>query len=433
MKSNFNVNIVLGILCVSTAIAFNPYTLFILLNFSDVPLLFNNIFILTIADIILAFSGILFIINRKKEKFLSLYVKLFAFNTFLLILLFLIIEIVFGNWFKPNNLNQLNIIRSREIHYNIENLYSSDNNMITYTRDEWGLRGNYPSVDSIDILTIGGSTTDQRYIPDGFTFQDILQNELQSQGKNVYVVNAGIDGQSTFGNIKNFDWWFPHIPDLSVDYYLFYIGDNDFFTLDSNRFDDLLQENDPSIGDNFKLFIKVHSALFYLNRTINGIILANFHGLAHDVGGGIHTFSTDSWVNYPLVTSYESIMENHLDAYEDRLNILCNRVSSAGSIPIFVSQSIRRNYNFIDGQLYGVPSMGEYNGQAINGVDYYYMSRLLNERTRRVCLANSGIYIDLDEELEFDLEVDFYDHCHHTPSGAEKIGKYLFSQLNYLF
>ena len=38
----------------------------------------------------------------------------------------------------------------------------------------WGI---YNSIDDIDILTIGGSTTEQRYISDGYTFQDILKKE----------------------------------------------------------------------------------------------------------------------------------------------------------------------------------------------------------------------------------------------------------------
>ena len=88
---------------------------------------------------------------------------------------------------------------------------------------------------------------------------------------------------------------------------------------------------------------------------------------------------------------------------------------------------MRRTYDFIDGRLFGKPSFGEYeyDGRSFNGVDYYYMSRLLNERTKEVCINNGGIFINLDQEVDFDIKNDFYDKVHNTPSGAKKIGKYL--------
>ena len=68
---------------------------------------------------------------------------------------------------------------------------------------------------------MGGSTTDQRYITDGQTGQDVFQQEFAITGKNIVVANAGIDGQSSFGYIKNFDYWFPNILSLKSKYVLF--------------------------------------------------------------------------------------------------------------------------------------------------------------------------------------------------------------------
>ena len=332
-------------------------------------------------------------------------------------------------------MNQLNIIKDRRIHYNLQSLYPSDSDIVIYTRDKWGLRGNYPDVEHIDILTIGGSTTDQRYISDGYTFQDILQNEFKNNGKDVYVVNAGIDGQSTFGHIKNFDWWFQYIPKLKVKYYLFYIGVNDFYIGDNSSYDDLLRKCPRNIADRIKRIIKARSALYYLYRTIEGVTRANAYGLSHNAGHSYNVFSTQDWVAQPKLYNYEVIMKDRLDAYEQRLNILCQKVKSVGSIPICVTQSIRRTYDFIDGRLFGNPSFGEYeyDGRSFNSVDYYYMSRLLNERTKEVCINNGGIFIDLDQEVDFDIKNDFYDNAHNTPSGAKKIGKYLYNKLNNLF
>ena len=34
---------------------------------------------------------------------------------------------------------------------------------------------------------------------------------------------------------------------------------------------------------------------------------------------------------------------------------------------------------------------------------------------------NDGIYIDLESELKFNFENDFYDSNHHTPYGVKKV------------
>jgi lysophospholipase L1-like esterase len=127
-----------------------------------------------------------------------------------------------------NRLNKLNLIRDVDLTYDVGGLYQTDNKQIRYKRDSYGLRGNYGTPGQIDILTVGGSTTDQRFISEGATWQDVLHHVFAAHGKTVHVANAGVDGQSTYGHIKDFDWWFPYIPNLKARYFLFYLGINDF-------------------------------------------------------------------------------------------------------------------------------------------------------------------------------------------------------------
>ncbi len=54
-------------------------------------------------------------------------------------------------------------------------------------------------------------------------------------------------------------------------------------------------------------------------------------------------------------------------------------------------------------------------------------------RAKKHLDKNNIIFIDLDEELDFDIEDDFYDQSHHNDKGAEKIGLFLFSHLKKLF
>ena len=176
-----------------------------------------------------------------------------------------IIELVFGGWLNPNKLNRLHLLPNCKREYNVSRLYKTAHPIIKYTRDEYGLRGDYSDPSDIDILTVGGSTTDQKYIRDGETWQDVLQQQFNRQGVSVVVANAGVNGQSTFGHIKNFEWWFPFIPHLAPSFILFYVGINDFhkdYKGDGRTPDVLLSSNTKYIEKS----IKANSAIAHLSR-----------------------------------------------------------------------------------------------------------------------------------------------------------------------
>jgi hypothetical protein len=194
-------------------------------------------------------------------------------NSILIVLGKVIVELALGDWIRPNALNKLNIIRSRTIKINIDGLYEWPTNTVTYTRDSHGLRGSFHEPSEINVLTVGGSTTDQRFINDGYTWQDVIQQRFQSMGKTVVVANAGVDGQSTFGHIKNFDWWFPNIPGLKPECILFYVGINDFHMKEGSSSDALIvDDRDKSV----RQILRERSVLYHVLRTIHGAYVARF-------------------------------------------------------------------------------------------------------------------------------------------------------------
>ena len=125
-----------------------------------------------------------------------------------------LLQLLFGDWLYHNPwLNNSVVI--------------SDVSLLTKLNDL------YDSVDNIDIITIGGSTTGQRYITDSLTFQRVLQKEFLNSGRNVSIANASIDGQSTIEHINNFYRWSAYINNLRADYFLFFIDINDYHVLNS--------------------------------------------------------------------------------------------------------------------------------------------------------------------------------------------------------
>lgn len=345
-------------------------------------------------------------------------VKVIAINLLIIGVLALIIEAAFGSWFNPRRLNRLNLIRSTTITYSANGLYTPSPTAIRYSRDVYGFRGAYPSPDRIDIMTIGGSTTDQRFITDGDTWQDVLAKEFASQGKTVSVVNAGIDGQSTVGHIRDFDWWFSSIPNLHARYFLFYVGINDFHMEDYNHYDDLLNSNSvmATIRDN--------SALYYVFRTLRGVYQAQ---VVAQVSHRAIDFDHIQWTDHGLVSDHQSVMNPRLAGFRERLRILGDKVRALGGVPICVTQT-ERKFKRLGDRLVGDAEVIRYDQTSINGVDQYQLMKILNQVTLEECHAIGGIGIDLAGELEFN-DSDFYDFIHNTPPGAAKVGKYLYSKL----
>ena len=165
--------------------------------------------------------------------------RLISINGSALIFLLVVVDLFLGDWFKPKPpVSQVPAsIWGSKIIYDASALTGDPK--ITYTRDSKGYRniGDYtnPNV----VLTIGGSTTDQRYLSDGDTWQSILDSLFN---KKYQFVNGGVDGQSTFGHVYSINNW--HSKELApekVKAILFYFGINDGRLLDGelNAYDKL--------------------------------------------------------------------------------------------------------------------------------------------------------------------------------------------------
>ena len=135
--------------------------------------------------------------------------------------------------------------------------------------DKYGLRSNYKDTKDIKILTVVGSTTDQRYVNLESTFQSILESKINKYiNKNIYIANAGVDGHTTFGHIYSFENWLHLIPNLKPNYVILYTGinDADFIRKGANRGYNI---NDTStIVDflkNFYVLQKILPLIRYIN------------------------------------------------------------------------------------------------------------------------------------------------------------------------
>lgn len=355
--------------------------------------------------------------------------RIVAINLGLLLAVAVVAEIAFGGWLFGHNYGTLVIPKNFTRVFDVDSLYGGG--LILYKRDEHGLRGRYHSLSDIDILTIGGSTTNEIFIDEVATWTAVIAREFKAAGRPVTVVNAGVDGQSTVGNLKNFELWFPKIPGLKTRYVLALLGVNDAAVIKSgdeyfagpfhkskqDRMVDLLR---PS-----KQYLINNSALYALFRNIRGMIRARDAKLIHSS----KSYDGSEWrapAEPPDIERRARELKHGLDQYEQRLSELTRRIRAFDAQPIYVTQHWP-SYRVRDGRV-----LGRVGADGKVDLKEYETVMAVNRRTMAVCRDVKAICIDLASELFFD-DGDHYDQLHTSPKGSEKMGKYLYGKLHPLF
>jgi len=366
-------------------------------------------------------------------------------NIGLFSILIIVAELVFGNWFSAPALWNLGIYRDVQWSYGMEDSYRRTTPVI-HTRDYYGFRGTYDSIGSVNVLAIGGSTTEESGVSDHETWSEVFERCMKKHDVLVEIANAGISGQSTVGHIANFDIWLNKIDGLAPKYILAYFGVNEQ-QLDgrADTHDALQNVGARSWWKNFRINIKMNSAIFILYRTIKGNLIAFATGI-HPLKMKVYSPSTpaalrttqekiDDELRGPDAPRFSINSDQYLewyqlaqrrfakplDRFEGRLEQLRKKIIAFGAKPIFVTQRAG-NYRLRKGILNGNI------GAPKNDEPTYFWITLLSERTMSYCKKNRMTCVDLGSHIRFD-DGDFYDPLHTTPTGSEKIGRHICDNL----
>lgn len=324
------------------------------------------------------------------------------------------LRVIFDNdgWGKVKNIN---VLRNFNYNYKLNGLYPSSNEYVKYERNEFGLRDNCKDPSNISILTIGGSTTDQRYVPNESTWQYVLERYLtKEKDRKICVSNAGIDGHSTYGHIEAFKNWFPLIPGLQPKYVMLYVGINDANFQRPFEYNPGFDFNDNSDIKSLLKSLSIVRLLMPLIRYIRdgsaneGPAYAGHKPKAYDQSE--YSIST---LNHE--TKYKSKL--NADIFRDRLIIILKEISKMNAEPICITQphllSIKKN-----GIDYGVPNII---GSNFSGLDHDHSIRELNKVIYDLCGDKVVDLYDQHYEAKY-----FYDGIHTTDIGSEYIGKKIF-------
>lgn len=306
----------------------------------------------------------------------------------------------------------MNIVRNRSYVYDVSGVYDASDPAVAYRRDEFGLRDDCASPADIDILTIGGSTTDQRLVPFESTYQKVMQDELSRElGRNACVSNAGVDGHSTYGHVMAFRHWLPLIPRLEPKIIIFYIGLNDATVIDNgpHRFD----RREDDWYTSLKRLKVVQLALWAAN-----VAVSFYRRPAPHKAWASSRAEYDQVQLKPDTARLSAI---NAEKFRGRLRIMLAEAGEYGAEVMCVTQPSRMVLRK-DGKSYGLRyKTAASNDKMYSGLDWDYFLRELNEVMRQEC--GDDRLVDL-YKLPFDRSL-FYDDMHTTPAGSEKVGREL--------
>ena len=336
-------------------------------------------------------------------------IKILTINIIILFSLIVIIELIFGGWIDPKKQleNQLAIPISVEWKYS-NHLYPGSDTIITYRRDKFGLRGSsiFNKPENIEILTLGGSTTDQRYINEGFTWQDIIEKNTT-----IKVGNAGIDGQSTIGHLYSLKNWLSKIPNLKPKLIIFYIGINDHYLSNLSFFDDLTNPNKKHRGIREK--IEINSFIFNGFRRISGNKRTEIVSAGHQKDTNIINYKFKPTINthnldYNQIKYYDYYYKNRIDSL-----IKISKTYFPKTKILLVSQPMAEYYIDQESKIWSTEDSG--NSALIRRYGDSIMANFHNPK-------NEIYYFDLCAKLNSHQPHFYYDHVHMTKSGAEWVG-----------
>ena len=308
--------------------------------------------------------------------------------------------------------SEANILRNRQFSYDISQLYESDTLSVNYVRNQYGLRDTCESPAEIQILTIGGSTTDQRYVAFNSTYQTIIEERMKMYSDAFGCVsNAGVDGHSTWGHLYSFEHWFPLIPGLKPNIILLYVGVNDA---------NFLRASSPNTGYDtpstvgVKGFLKRFEIVKALQPIYRLLRQQSNNASAAYAGHSPTPFADDDYIVNVMNEKTELLSEQNAFAFRSRMGSLLSEIHSLGATPLCVTQP-HRFVKEKDGETWGVENVL---GEGFSGIDYDYSIRKLNDVISDLCGSNT---VDLYSH-EFS-DSHFYDGVHTTASGSEEAGK----------
>ena len=360
-----------------------------------------------------------------ESKMFKYLTKILLINIAIFFVLLLIIEIFFGYWFSKYNLGFY--MREHRLKKNpVVLMYNNKTYNYTYKRNYYGFRGEEIEPSQIEAVIIGGSTTDERYKPRELTITENLNVLLKERGYKFNIVNAGIEGQSTYGHIYNFKHWFPKLKDFSPKLYIFYIGINDQYAT-YRKIEDLkpsagnvLKNKNEGFSEKLEIFLDDLKSRSFFSDKIKKIEIKYFstgtkitYDLNYFIGANwaqVKEHKNYKYVNYTEALKIHNIKylkhkhKKRITNYLNNIEILSNYATNNNATPIFITQV-------------------RYDGLKVSNLF------ILNYSLIEYCEKRNLSCIDLGKKLNGKIKY-WYDAVHTSIQGSKVIAEVLIDDLD---
>ena len=334
------------------------------------------------------------------------YFKILLTNIIVFFTLIIVIECFFGNWFSNKFAKRLSSERNIERIYKFN--FSNYKGTSFYKRNNLGFRVSKKteSVNNPDIVFVGGSTTNQKFL----NYEETIVGSLQKRYKKLKILNAGIDGISILGHINSFELWFDKINNFNPKYYVFYIGINDQSNLQkNNKINNVDFLIESSFKSNLKSYYKSNS-FFYINfRKLKSLLYLKTGNdlFLNIVNDGTVVYGERTMTTFEKYSKYEnsSLKQETNEHYESFLIELTNKVKERNSEIIYITQI---------------------SGYGMNKNLYIIANTILSH-----CKKYKLNCINLAKNANLNYE-DFYDWAHLNPKGSKKVSDFLIDEFQKL-
>ena len=350
--------------------------------------------------------------------------KLISVNIIMLIFFLSIVELILGKW-RENFLGENGyvqipyLVKNKSLKFDVRRLYDLEKPVIIdYRRDEFGYRSRNPISNKPIVLTIGGSTTDELYVTEGETWQDILDMKLEKFD----FINGGVSGQSSYGHLKSISRWHSkYLNQNKVDIIIFYIGINDRRLLNNKLSDwDFAQSKKTYIKnllkDNSfftsKFIILKNKIAFYLNSQENKIDLLSLYSYRtkdfEETGTKYQlneTLNLENYKNYKEIFS-SLIFQARNDFPKSKIYIIQQQIPGCK----FISKKIVYDKHPIRNTNYCFDLLKVYNLQ----------EQILSESQIKKNIRLFPMYLQ-----EIIKEDEVYDYVHTNKEGSKSIAAYI--------
>lgn len=301
--------------------------------------------------------------------------------------------------------------------------------VVVNRRNSLGFRGEEPPPDfarNLTLVTVGGSTTECFDLAEDKTWPHLLGVKLQRDFSRVWLNNAGLSGNSSFGHYILMQ---DYLVRLQPKVVIFLVGVNDIGIGAERDFDERLHVFN---GRSLERFLA--SAAVYSEAATAGLNLYRYYFpksvMITNQGKAQETDLAKLPDFQVSPTGRSAILQEHrdyfLNPYRQRLQKLINICRQHGIQPIFLTQPV----------LYGSgidPATGVNLGQKLvatgmDGHTAWEVLELYNDIVRRLGREENFTVIDLARKMPKN-SIYFYDLMHYTNTGAALVADLVYQQL----